>query len=224
MKEVDVILYLVEPWLKKADKHEIFPSDSLILEKLQRVETPVILVVNKIDMVEKSELLTVIDVYQKLYSFTDIIPISALKADNTDDLLGLIKKQLPVGPCYFPENMVTDQPEKQIVSELIREKTLRFLREEVPHGIAVEVTSMKKRQKQELIDVEVVIYCERDSHKGILIGKSGSMLKKIGATARRDIEHLLGNPINLQLWVRVKKDWRDSDFYLKSFGYNVKQI
>jgi len=184
----------------------------------------VFLVINKIDTVEKSKLLAVIDEYSKLYDFAEVIPVSALKGQNTDELIKNILKYLPEGPMYFPEDMVTDQPERQIVSEIVREKALLLLKEEIPHGIAVEVNSMKKREGRDLVDVEVTIYCEKDTHKGIIIGKRGEMLKKIGTRARQDAENLLGSPIYLKIWVKVKKDWRDSDFLLKNFGYDKKNI
>jgi GTP-binding protein Era len=164
------------------------------------------------------------DAYRKQFDFAEIIPISALKSQNKDTLLEAIRKYLPEGPKYFPEDMITDQPERQIVAELIREKALKLLQEEIPHGIAIEITSMKQRDKSDMVDIEATIYCERDTHKGIIIGKQGSMLKKIGSNARYDIERLLGSSVNLQLWVKVKKDWRDSDFLLKNFGYDAKQI
>lgn len=215
---VDVILYLIEPYEKIKD------SDMRIIEKLQCTQTPVFLVINKIDTVQKEELLKVMDAYSKMLSFAEIIPVSALKGDNKGLLLDAIGKYLPEGPKYFPEDMITDQPERQIVAELIREKALKLLQEEIPHGIAVEITSMKKRDKNEIIDIDATVYCERDSHKGIIIGKQGSMLKKIGSNARFDIERLLGSPVNLQIWIKVKKDWRDSDFLLKNFGYDSKQL
>lgn len=215
---VDVILYLIEPYEK------IKASDMAIIEKLRSTKTPVFLIINKIDTVEKPELLKVIDAYSKAYDFKEIIPISALKGSNKDTLLDMVAKYLPEGPKYFPDDMITDQPERQIVAELIREKGLRLLQDEIPHGLAVEITSMKQREKSDIVDIEATIYCERESHKGIIIGKHGAMLKKIGSNARHDIERLLGNPVNLQLWIKVKKDWRDSDFLLKNFGYDSKQI
>ena len=218
LNEVDVVLMLVEP------SEKVWEMDSYVIEKLKNVKTPVVLVINKVDTVEKETLLKVIDVYRGLYNFAEIVPVSALKGENTDTLLQVIKKYLPEGPQYFPADMVTDQPERQIASEIIREKALRLLQDEIPHGIAVEITSMKKRQDKNLVDVQATIYCERDSHKGIIIGKQGSMLKRIGTYSRQDIENLLGSPINLQLWVKVKKDWRDSDFLLKNFGYDSKNI
>lgn len=215
---VDVILYLIEPYEKIKD------SDMAIIEKLRGTKTPVFLIINKIDTVEKPELLKVIDAYSKVYDFAEIIPISALKGSNKDTLLDMIAKYLPEGPKYFPDDMITDQPERQLVAELIREKGLRLLQDEIPHGLAIEITSMKQREKSDIVDIDATIYCERESHKGIIIGKQGTMLKKIGSNARHDIERLLGNPVNLQLWVKVKKDWRDSDFLLKNFGYDSKQI
>ena len=218
LNEIDVLLYLVEPYEK------IKSSDMEIINMLAKVKTPVFLVINKIDTVEKSEVLKIIDSYKEKYDFKEILPISAVKGENTDELMATIIKYLPEGPKYFPEDMVTDQPERQIVSEIIREKALQLLQDEIPHGIAVEIMSMKPREGKDLIDVEATIYCEKDSHKGIVIGKKGAMLKKIGSNARIDVERLLGSPIYLQLWVKVKKDWRDSDFLLKNFGYNSKNI
>lgn len=218
LNDVDIVLYLVEPYEK------IKESDKAILERLQKVETPVFLVINKIDTIEKPELLKVIESYNKEYNFAEIIPLSALKGKNQETLLENIEKYLPEGPKYFPEDMITDQPEKQIVSEIIREKALYLLQDEIPHGIAVEITSMKHRKDKDIMDIDAIIYCERDSHKGIIIGKQGSMLKKIGSNARRDIQRFLGSQINLQIWIKVKKDWRDSDFLLKNFGYDSKNI
>jgi GTP-binding protein Era len=213
LNEVDAVLFLIEPDQRAG------LGDKYIIEKLQRIDTPVFLIINKIDTVEKGDLLGIIDHYRSLYDFNEIIPISALNGENTNNLLESIKKYLPEGPKYFPEDMITDQPERQICSEIIREKMLRLLDEEIPHGIAVEIMSMKKREGKSLVDIEATIYCEKDSHKGIIIGKKGAMLKKIGTQARHDIERLLGSPVNLQLWIKVKKDWRDSDFLLKNFGY-----
>lgn len=216
--EVDVVLMLIEP------TEEVMELDRYVIERLKNVKTPVVLVINKIDTVEKEKLLAVIAAYSRLYDFAEVVPISALKGSHTDTLLEVIRKYLPEGPQYFPGDMVTDQPERQIASEIIREKALYLLQDEIPHGIAVEIMSMKKRPNQNMVDVEATIYCERESHKGIIIGKQGSMLKKIGSTARYDMERLLGTPIYLQLWVKVKKDWRDSDFLLKNFGYDKKNI
>ncbi len=218
LNEVDAVLMLIEP----TDK--ILEADRLIIEKFAKVKSPVILVINKIDTVDRERVFKVIDEYRKLYDFAEIVPISAFEGTNTDELLGVIRKYLPEGPQYFPSDMVTDQPERQIASEIIREKALRLLEDEIPHGIAVEITEMKKRKEGNLVDVRATIFCEKDSHKGIIIGKHGDMLKKIGTKARGDIERLLGSPIYLELWVKVKKDWRDSDFLLKNFGYDSKNI
>lgn len=218
LNEVDAVLWLVEPstFIGAGERH--------IAERLQRVKTPVILVINKVDMVKREDVLTFIDVYRKIYDFADIVPVSALKGQNTDTLKEVIFKYLPYGPQFYDEDTVTDQPERQIVAELIREKALRCLNEEIPHGIAVSIDKMKERNKGNMIDVDATIVCERDSHKGIIIGKQGAMLKKIGSAARFEIERLLDCKVNLQLWVKVKKDWRDSDFLMKNFGYDKREI
>jgi GTP-binding protein Era len=216
INDVDAVLFLVSP------EDRISDADQKIISKLKNAGAPVFLVINKIDTVEKANLLKIIDRYKEAYAFKGIVPISALKAQNTDTLLDEIKKCLPEGPKYFPEDMITDQPEQQLAAELIREKALFLLQDEVPHGLAVEIMSMKKREGRPLIDIEATIYCERDSHKGIIIGKGGAMLKNIGSKARTDIERILGSPINLQLWIKVKKDWRDSDFLIRNFGLNQK--
>lgn len=216
--EVDAVLMLVEPLGR------ILHDDENVMERLKKTKTPVVLVINKTDTADEEKILRTVDVFSRAYKFADIVPVSALSGKNMDELLKVIKKYLPVGPKYFPDDMVTDQPERQIVSELIREKALRLLRDEVPHGIAVEINSMKKRPDRDLVDIEAVIYCERESHKGIIIGKGGNMLKNIGIKSREDITSLLGSEVNLQLWVKVKKDWRDSDFLLKNFGYDFKKI
>ncbi len=218
LNDIDLVLYLIEPYEKIKD------SDRVILDRLRNVKTPVFLIINKIDTVEKEELLKVIDAYRKEYDFREIIPVSALKEQNKDLLMETIEKYLPEGPQYFPEDMITDLTERQLVAEMIREKALYLLQEEIPHGIAVEITSMKERKNKNMIDIEATLYCEKDSHKGIIIGKQGSMLKKIGSNARRDIQRFLGSQINLQIWIKVKKDWRDSDFMLKNFGYDAKNI
>lgn len=218
LNEVDLVLLLIEP------SKTVLEKDRLVIEKLSAVKTPVLLVINKLDTCERTELLSVINQYQTVYPFAEIIPISALTGKNTDTLLSVIRRYLPEGPQYFPSDMITDQPERQIVAEIIREKSLYALQEEIPHGIAVEISSMKKRAEKELVDIEATLYCEKDSHKGMVIGKQGTMLKKIGTRSRHDIERLLGSPVNLQIWVKVKKDWRDSDFLLKNFGYDVKRI
>ena len=212
LSEVDVILWLVEPsnFIGAGERH--------ILVQLHKVNIPVILVINKIDTVKKEALLGFIDTYRKEMDFAEIVPVSALKDINTDELVTCIMKYLPYGPAFYDEDTITDQPQRQIVAEMIREKALRCLEEEIPHGIAVTIEQMKWRKK--IVDIEATIICEKESHKGIIIGKQGVMLKKIGSSARRDIERLLESRVNLQLWVKVKKDWRDSDFLLKNFGYN----
>ncbi|MCL2421880.1 MAG: GTPase Era [Defluviitaleaceae bacterium] len=214
---VDVVLYLVEPTPK------VTPGDEDILAMLPK-DAKVMLVINKADTVKKPEILLTIDAYAERFPFCEIVPISALAGDNTDALLATVRQHLSLGPMYFPDDMVTDQPERQIAAEMIREKALSFLQEEIPHGIAVEITLMKKRPKADMVDVEATIYCERESHKGIVIGKAGAMLKKIGASARHDMQKLLGSPINLQLWVKVRKRWRDNDFILRDLGYDPKKI
>ncbi len=214
LSEVDVILWLVEPsgFIGAGERH--------IIEQLKKVKTPVILVINKIDTVKKEQLYGYIDTYRKELDFAEVVPVSALKARNTEELIKCIMKYLPYGPAFYDEDTITDQPLRQIVAELIREKALRLLEEEIPHGVAVSIESLKYRKN--IVDIEATIVCERDSHKGIIIGKGGAMLKKIGSLARPEIEDLLEKQANLQLWVKVKKDWRDSDFLLKNFGYNEK--
>ncbi len=212
LNEVDVILWLVEPtvYIGAGERH--------IIEQLRKTRTPVILVINKTDTVKREQILPSIDAYRKELDFQEIVPVSALRGDNTEELVKCIVKYLPYGEPFYDEDTVTDQPMRQIAAELIREKALRLLEEEIPHGIAVSIESMKEKGK--ICHIEATIVCERDSHKGIIIGKGGQMLKKIGSQARPEIEELLGMQVNLQLWVKVKKDWRDSDFLLKNFGYN----
>ena len=215
LKEVDVILYLVEP------SDFIGPGERHIIDQLRTLPTPVILVINKIDTVKREALLGFIDTYRREMEFAEIVPVSALKSDNLKELIKCIMLYLPCGPAFFDEDTVTDQPERQIVAELIREKALRRLEEEIPHGIAVTIEKMKWRRN--IVEIDATIICEKNSHKGIIIGKQGAMLKKIGTDARRDIENMLEKQVNLQLWVKVKKDWRDSDFLLKNFGYNQRE-
>ena len=216
LNEADVILWLVEP------TDYIGAGEKSIVEYLKQVRTPVILVINKIDTVKKEELLHIIDVYRKELEFAEVVPVSALKGNNTDTLLECIGKYLPYGPWFYDPDTLTDQPERQIVAELIREKALRCLEDEIPHGIAVAIDTMKFSKK--MAEIEATIVCERDSHKGIIIGKGGQMLKKIGSLARTDIERMLDMKVNLKLWVKVKKDWRDSDFMLKNFGFQSKDF
>ena len=218
LKDVDVILWLVEPttYIGAGEKH--------IVEQLQKTSLPVILVINKVDTVKKEDILQVIDNYRKLYDFAEIIPASALRGQNTKDIVNSLFKYMPYGPMFYDEDTVTDQPQRQIVAEIIREKALHALDEEIPHGIAVTIEKMRERKGQHIVDIEATIICERDSHKGIIIGKQGSMLKKIGSNARFEIEKMLEERVNLKIWVKVKKDWRDSDTLMKNFGYNKKEI
>ena len=213
LNEVDAVLWLVEPttFIGAGEQH--------IIEKLKKANTPVILVINKVDTVKPEEVLAAIDTYRKVFDFAEVVPLSALRGENTEILCDLIFKYLPYGPMFYDEDTVTDQPERQIVAEIIREKALHALDEEIPHGIAVTIERMKERKGQHIMDIEATIICERDSHKGIIIGKNGSMLKKIGSNARFEVERLLECQVNLKLWVKVKKDWRDSDFMIKNFGY-----
>ena len=211
LNEVDAVLWLVEPttFIGAGEKH--------IADQLKKVTTPVILVINKVDSVKKEEVLASIAAYQDIYDFAAIVPVSARSGENTKELLKVVYQYLPYGPQFYDEDTITDQPERQIVAELIREKALHCLNEEIPHGIAVVIDSMKKKGK--VMHIDATIICERDSHKGIIIGKQGSMLKKIGSTARYEIEKMLDMQTNLKLWVKVKKDWRESDFLVKNFGY-----
>ena len=218
LKEVDVILWLVEPttFIGAGERH--------IAEQLSKIKTPVILVINKIDTVKsKEEILTFIAAYKDILNFAEIIPVSALKDMNIEDVKSSIFKYLPSGPQFYDEDTVTDQPMRQIAAELIREKALRMLDDEIPHGIAVVIDQMKERPNG-IIDVDATIVCERDSHKGIIIGKGGSMLKRIGTAARMEIENLMDTKVNLKLWVKVRREWRDSDMYMKNYGYNPKEI
>ena len=218
LKEVDVILWLVEPttFIGAGERH--------IAERLSKIKTPVILVINKIDTVKsKEEILTFIAAYKDILNFAEIIPVSALKEMNIEDVKSSIFKYLPAGPQFYDEDTVTDQPMRQIAAELIREKALRMLDDEIPHGIAVVIDQMKERPNG-IIDVDATIVCERDSHKGIIIGKGGSMLKRIGTAARMEIENLMDTKVNLKLWVKVRREWRDSEMYMKNYGYNPKEI
>ena len=218
LKEVDVILWLVEPsnFIGAGERH--------IAEILEKVNAPVLLIINKTDTVEKDKILEFIDTYRKLFQCAEIIPCSALRHQNTDDIIPSIFKYLPYGPQFYDEDTITDQPMRQIVAEIIREKALYDLNEEIPHGIAVVIDQMKDRPNGKIVDIDATIICERDSHKGIIIGKQGAMLKKIGSNARYELEQMLEQKVNLKLWVKVKKDWRDSDFLVKNFGYDKKKL
>ena len=213
LNEVDVIMWLVEPttYIGAGEQH--------IAELLSKVKTPVILAINKIDTVKDEEIIAkAIDTYKNVCPIAEIVPVSALRNQNTDKMTELLFQYLPYGPQYYDEDTVTDQPMRQIAAELIREKALRLLQDEIPHGIAVTIEQMKERDNG-IFDIEATIVCERDSHKGIIIGKGGAMLKRIGSQARREIENLMGAKVNLQLWVKVRKEWRDSELYMKNYGY-----
>ena len=218
LNEVDVVFYLVEadPFIGKIDEE--------IIERLKHIDTPVFLCINKIDSVTKEMVLETIEAYRKVYDFKEIIPISAYEGLNLEAILKTMPQYLPEGPQFFPSDMLTDQPERQIVAEIIREKALHLLDKEIPHGIAVEIEAMKKREEGHIVDIEATIVCERESHKRIIIGKQGQMIKAIGTKARYDMERLLGSKIYLNLWVKIKKNWRDSDFLIKNFGYNSKDL
>lgn len=213
LNEVDLVLFLIE-----ANEPDIGPGDMYIIEQLKKLKTPVFLIINKVDLVSKETLLPLISKYRELMDFKEIMPLSALK-DESSGLVKEIKNNLPQGPKYFPDDIITDQPEKMIVAELIREKILMLLSDEVPHGTGVEVISFKERKGKDIIDIQATIYCEKDSHKGIVIGKEGKILKKIGSLSRVEIENLLGSKVFLELWVKVKPDWRNNDLMLKTLGY-----
>ena len=218
LKEVDVILWLVEP------DSCIGKGDRRIAEQLKKIPVPVILVMNKMDTVDKRDLAGFLDAYREVGDFAEMTAVSALRSLNLEGLLEMIFKYLPYGPKFYDDDTVTDQPQRQIVAEMIREKALRCLEEEIPHGIAVSIEQMKERPGGKITDIEATIICERESHKGIVIGKGGEMLRRIGSQARRDIEGMLEQKVNLQLWVKVKRDWRDSDYMIKNFGYDKKEL
>jgi len=215
LDEVDVVLFLTDV------SEELGGGDRYIIERLKNVKTPVILVLNKIDKVSRDGVLPVIDAYRRLHDFTEIVPVSATRGDNVERLLELVIQYLPEGPMFYPPGQVTDHPERFICAELIREKILLLTREEVPHSVAVEIERMETDDRG-LVRIGAVIYVERESQKGILIGKGGAMLKEIGRLAREEMERLLGSKIFLELWVKVKKDWRNHEAFLKSMGYRTE--
>lgn len=217
LSEMDVVLWLVEPTTY------IGRGEQAIIERLRKVHTPVLLIINKIDTVAKAEINQAVEAYQKAYDFDAVIPVSALRNRNTEEVIHKILKYLPEGPQYYDEDTITDQPERQIMAEIIREKALRCLEHEIPHGIAVVIDRMRDRPDGTIVDIDATIICERESHKGIIIGKQGAMLKRIGTQARIDMEKLLDTKVNLKLWVKVKKDWRDSEYLLKNFGYDQRE-
>lgn len=219
MKDVDVVLWLVEPTTY------IGAGEQQIALGLKNCKKPVILVINKVDTVKKEEILKFIGAYKDILRFDEIVPVSALRGQNTQELIDAIFKYLPYGPMYYDEDTVTDQPMKQIAAEMIREKALRCLSDEIPHGIAVTIEKMKERlDGSGIVDIEATIICERDSHKGIIIGKGGEMLKKIGSAARFEIERMTELRVNLKLWVKVRKEWRDNDILMKNYGYDGKDL
>ena len=213
LREVDAILFVVDATEK------LGAGERYILEHLKATKKPVILVVNKLDLIERAQVLPIITTYTAQYEFAGVVPISAKAKLNLEELLGEVKKYLPEGPQYYPEDMVTDQPERLIAAELVREKVLELTRDEVPHAVAVDVDEMATRPTGDVY-IRATIYVERDSQKGIIIGAKGSMLKQVGALARKDIEALLGSKVYLDLWVKVKKDWRTRDNVLKGFGFD----
>ena len=215
--DADVILWLVEP------SSYIGHGDRDIAEKLKKQKKPVILIINKIDTIDKKKAPEILEAWEKVLAFDDIIVVSALRGLNVEEVIRAIMKRLPEGPQYYDEEVVTDQNMRQLAAEIIREKALRALNEEVPHGIAVQIDSYKERS-EDLTAIEASIICERDSHKGIIIGKGGSMLKKIGTAARRDIEEMTGTKVFLKLFVKVRKNWRDNEKDVRSFGYDRKSL
>jgi len=217
LMDVDVILYLVE-----ATDKAIGPGDVSIMEELAKAGTPVILVINKVDLVSKESILPLIDQYSKAFDFEEIVPVSALDSRTAELILSVIEKYLPEGEKFYPDDMLTDQPEKVIAQEIVREKMLNLLSEEVPHGIGIEVISFKDREDKGLLEIEANIYCEKESHKGIIIGKGGAMLKRIGTLAREDMERFFDTKVVLRLWVKVKDDWRNNDFMLNELGYKLE--
>ncbi len=216
LNDADVVLWLVEP------SAYIGEADKALAEQMKKVKTPVVLVINKIDTIDKKAVAPIMDAWDKTYRFADIVPVSALRSANLDTLRDTIFRFLPVGPFLFDEETLTDQPMRQIAAEIIREKALRLLTAEIPHGIAV-VTDTYKEREDGLTAIEASIICEKPSHKGIVIGKGGAMLKKIGIQARRDLEELTGGKVYLKLFVKVRKDWRDNPTLLKNYGYDKKK-
>lgn len=217
LKEVDLILFMVDA------EAGLGRGDQFIMERLKTARTPVFLIVNKIDLMHPDQLLPVIDAYRKEMEFAEVVPISARLGNNVNTMLEQIKNYLEEGPKYYPDDQVTDHPERFIISELIREKILQLTEEEVPHSVAVVIEQIEPPKNGEKMEIQAAIVVERDSQKGIIIGKGGKMLKEIGTRARRDIEGLLGSKVYLELWVKVQKNWRDKAFYLKDFGFNHEE-
>lgn len=217
LRETEVILFVVNATEKKG------PGDEFVINMIRDTDTPVILVINKIDLIHPDELPEIIERYTTDFEFSDVVPISALQGTNTGQLLDVIESHLEEGPMYYPKDRITDHPEHFIVSELIREKILLLTEQEIPHSIGVEVTKMKREIDGEKVKVEATIYVERDSQKGMVIGKGGKMLKRVGTLARKDIEALLGDKVYLELWVKVQKDWRNKPQFIRSLGYKDEE-
>lgn len=220
--DVDLVLLVVEAGRPRK-------GDMEVIEQLKKGAPEVVLVINKIDAVKKDEILLSIAAFKELYDFSEIVPVSAKTGQNTEELLKVITEKMPEGPFFFPEDTLTDQPERQIVAEMIREKALYLLKEEIPHGIAVTIDSFEEREhddryEKDMVDINATIIVEKASHKPIIIGKGGQMLKRIGSLARTDIEHMLDCKVNLQLWIKVKERWRDSEFLIKNYGYDKREL
>jgi len=215
IKDADIILFITSP----TEKGNIHHGDADILAQLAAAKTKKFLVINKIDTIDKGLILPITKAYNEICPFDETLPISAMKGENLLNLRETIEKYLPKGPKYFPDGMMTDAPDAFVVAEMIREKALYMLQEEIPHGIAVEINSLKKREGKDIIDIDATIYCEKNSHKGMIIGKNGAMLKEIGIRARQDIQRLYAEKINLKTWVKIKENWRDSDFFMRNFGF-----
>ena len=216
LEEMDVLIMITDEFNK------IGPGDEFIVEKIKPLKGKKILILNKIDKFDKESILRMIQKFEEYKVFDDILAISALKNIGVDGLVKIIKKYLHPGPMYFPEDYITDRPERFVVSEIIREKALMYLQDEVPHGIAIEVEEMKNRKDKDLVDIRANIICEKKSHKSIIIGQNGRKIKGIGKSAREDIERLLGSQVNLQLWVKISQDWRDNNYLLRTLGYDKK--
>ncbi len=213
IKDVDVVLYLVEP------SDFIGKGEDFILSVLREAGLPVILLINKVDTIKTEKILPIIDAYRDRYDFEEIIPISAYNGDNVDKVVDAVFELAEEGPMYYERDAITNQPIKSIVSEMIREKVLHNMKDEIPHGVYVDIEKYKKRKNSDIVDIDAVIVVERDSHKGMIIGKGGSMLKRIGSSARHDIESLISSKVNLKIFVKVKKNWRDNEFLLKDYGF-----
>lgn len=217
ISDVDYVLFLVEAGAPRS-------GDLEVIKRFKKRDSHVILVINKVDTVGKDDLIKSISAFQGLYEFDEIVPVSAKTGQNVEELMRVIKEKMPEGPFFFPEDMLTDQPERAMCAEMIREKTLKLLEREIPHGIAVTIETFEEREDKDIVDINATIICEKASHKPIIIGKGGAMLKKIGTYAREDMENLLGCKVNLQIWVKVKERWRDSEMLIKNYGFDKKEL